>query len=174
MNRGRDGVHGYRRAPDEVNEFFRRRRSFSHAACMVRRGPFQCNHDLVYSCTRMAARHHHHEHRVAHFLFPVIIWTESIWVFFGTLSFIAATFFILGNAQDFTVRTLTLLVSIARVSGLLCAVFALAYLVLTAVFRAGGGPRRFGHILLAGTVLLFALAVTVVGFALDAVVRPLS
>ncbi|MFP4484275.1 MAG: hypothetical protein ACLFO1_05425 [Spirochaetaceae bacterium] len=117
--------------------------------------------------------HHHQDHRIAHFLLPVIVWIESVWVLFATLSFIAATFFILGNVQDFTVQTLNLLVSIARVSGLLCAVFAPAYMVLTAVFRAGGGPRRFGHITVAGVVLLLSLVVTLVGFAVDAIVRPL-
>jgi hypothetical protein len=122
----------------------------------------------------MNAKSPHHDRPVAHFLFPILVWIESIWIFFGTLSFISAIFYVLGNMQEFTATTLNLLVSLGRVSGLLCAVFALSYLALGLVFRIGGGPRRFGHLVLSGVVFLLALFVSLFGFAIDTLAQPVS
>jgi hypothetical protein len=122
----------------------------------------------------MNAKFPHHDRSIAHFLFPILIWIESVWVFFGTLSFIAAIFYVLGNMQEFTVSTLNLLISLGRVAGLLCAVFALAYLIMGMIFRIGGGPRRFGHLLLSGIVLLLALFVSLFGFAIDTLIQPVG
>jgi hypothetical protein len=115
-----------------------------------------------------------HSRRSAHILFPIIVWIESGWVFFGTLAFISATFYVLGNMQDFTAQTLELLVSGARWAGLLCSLFTVAYLLLTLAFRAAGGPRRRAHLALASIVLFLALVVTISGFALESLVRPVG
>ena len=128
----------------------------------------------IVSSEHMNAKLSHHDRSVAHFLFPILVWIESVWVFFGTLSFIAAIFYVLGNVQEFTVSTLNLLVSLGRVSGLLCAVFALAYIVMGMVFRIGGGPRRFGNLMLSGIVLLLALFVSLFGFAIDTLAQPVG
>ncbi len=115
-----------------------------------------------------------HKRRSAHFLFPIIVWIESGWVFFGTLALISATFYVLGNMQEFTGQSLELLVSVARIAGLLSTVFTAAYIILTAFFRAGGGPRRLAHMILATVVLIFALIITLGGFAVESLVTPLG
>jgi len=124
---------------------------------------------------KMAAAHGHHHHRpVAHFLFPIIVWLESAWVLFGTLAFISAIFYVLGNYQAFTARTLLLLLSTARFAGLASTIFALAYIVLTIIFRIGGGPRRLGHLVMAALVFLASLLVSVLGFTITSALQPIS
>lgn len=123
----------------------------------------------------MATRHGHHHHRpLAHFLFPIIVWLESAWVLFGTLAFISAIFYVLGNYQAFTARTLLLLLSTARFAGLVSAIFAFAYILLTIAFRLGGGPRRLGHLVMAGVVFLASLLISVLGFTISSALQPIS
>ena len=114
-----------------------------------------------------------HKRRSTHFLFPIIVWIESGWVFFGTLALISATFYVLGNMQEFTGQSLELLVSVARIAGLFSTVFTAGYIILTAFFRAGGGPRRLAHMILATLVLILSLIVTLGGFAVESLVAPL-
>lgn len=102
--------------------------------------------------------HHHHSHgRSLLSVFLRIV--ESLTVFVLVLALLALSLYLIGNNQSFLDSTQRLLLTLLRASGGICAVAALYYTVITAVWSIS---RR--HLLLGR--MIFGVVATLVGLSL--------